>query len=234
MKIQILASGSKGNCYLIEDGHTSVLIDAGITYREINKKLNFKSSRINGVLITHEHGDHANGIPSIDGKLACKIYMTQGTFYALPKQPMMVQLIVPLVQFELGTFLVLPFTVEHDAAHPVGYLIKSNVTNEQLLFATDTAYLRYTFGSVNYLMVECNYDEQTLNSRVAAGHIDSFLAERVKKSHMGLATVVELIKANDLKKLRQIYLLHMSDGNANEDLIKRKIQEVSGAQVIVC
>ena len=102
------------------------------------------------------------------------------------------------------------------------------------MYATDTYYLRYTFPALDYLMVECNYDNTTLMDNLNAGRIPQVYGHRVLKSHMGLDTLLQMLGAANLTKIKRIYLLHLSDANANEALIKQRIQEATGAVVTIC
>lgn len=137
------------------------------------------------------------------------------------------------VEVEIGTFTVVPFGVVHDATDPVGFMIDSSVTKERLIFLTDTVYSPYRFADITILMIECNYDLETLDKKVAEGRLDPSLRNRVRRSHMSLDQVIELLQANDLSKLKRVYLMHLSDGNSNEELMKRRVQEVTGVPVVV-
>ncbi len=135
---------------------------------------------------------------------------------------------------KIGSFQVLPFDVQHDAAEPLGFLIESTVTGERLLFFTDTYYLKYTFERLSVIMAECNYSTEIIKENVKNGSIPEAHKNRVIRSHMSIETLLEFIKANDTSQLKKIYLLHMSDGNSNEDEFKRRVQEVTGIEVEVC
>jgi len=82
MEIKALATGSKGNCYHITDGSTPLLLEAGIQFKEIQRKLNFQTSNIAGCLITHEHQDHCKGVKTILER-GLNVYMSKGTKEAL-------------------------------------------------------------------------------------------------------------------------------------------------------
>ena len=119
--------------------------------------------------------------------------------------------------------------VEHDVPEPLGFLLKSDVTGEKLLYFTDTYYLKYTFKGLNYIMGECNYSIETLNK-----DLNPTLRDRILESHMSLEHFVEFLQANDLSELKEIYLLHLSNDNSDEDLFKKTIQKITGIEVYVC
>lgn len=136
--------------------------------------------------------------------------------------------------FTIGSFKILPFPVEHDAAEPLGFLIESLVSGERLLFFTDTYYIKFNFKNINVLMCECNYSMDIINEKVAGEEISESHKNRVIRSHMSLETLMNFILACDISKLEKIYLLHMSDGNSDEAEFKKKIQEITGIEVEVC
>lgn len=228
MQIQILASGSKGNCYRVSDGFTSVLLDCGIAFNEIQQQLKFKTSEISAALVTHCHMDHIKSAKHL-AKVGVDIYSSEGTFDAAQLSGHRFKAIKSMQVFEIGTLSILPFDVQHDAPEPLGFIVKSNRTGEKLLYFTDTYYLKYKFSGLNYILGECNYSNQTL----AAG-INPTLKSRIIESHMSLNHFLDLLKANDLSNIKAIYLLHLSDGNSDAELFKREVQKLTGTQVFVC
>lgn len=233
MKITSLASGSSGNCYHINDGQTSLLIECGLPFTKIKESLNYTTSDLSGVLISHEHGDHSKAAKDLC-KAGIDVYTTRGTAEAIgiDKSYRWVP-ITKMVEVEIGTLTVVPFEVVHDAADPVGFMIDSSVTGDRLVFLTDTVYSKYRFAGMTILMIECNYDLKTLNKNDSEGVINSSLRNRVRRSHMGLDQVIELLQANDLTRLKRVYLMHLSNLNSDEELMKRRVQEVTGVLVEV-
>ena len=136
--------------------------------------------------------------------------------------------------FTLGTFRVLPFDTQHDAPEPLGFLLKSTVTDEKLLYFTDTYYLKYKFTGITHILCEANYDPEILRRRVASGEVPGMLADRVISSHMSIGHLEDFLRACDLSKLRKIWLCHLSDGNSNAAEFRRRIQRLTGVEVEVC
>ena len=231
MVIKILASGSKGNCCWISDGKTSLLLEAGIPIRDIQR--NFKLTGLGGCLITHEHGDHAKAGADLM-KRSVDIYTSQGTATARSWKSYRLHTVKSGCYFEVGTFKVMPFELEHDAAEPLGFFIISQETQERLLYITDTHYARYRFNNLTHIMCECNYDKEILLNNVKNGVIDPFLAQRIMRNHMSIETVIEMLQANNLTLLQQIYLLHLSEANSDAEVFKKRIQRLTGAEVYVC
>lgn len=234
MKITVLASGSKGNCYKIESRNTALLIECGIPIREIREKLGFNLSGIDGVLVTHEHQDHAKAVPDLV-RMGQLVYMTNGTKNAVAVKPSLVN-IFKKTNIEnrydrviIGDFIIQPFEVIHDAQEPVGFLIVDSKSFESLVFITDTMYSKYTFKP-HYLMLEVNYNKESINENLA----NAYLRGRIKNNHMSLETAIEFLNACDLSVCKQIYVLHLSDNNSDAVYIKKEIQKVTGIPVEIC
>lgn len=228
MDIQVLTSGSKGNCYRVTDGRTPLLLECGIPFAQIRKALDFGTAAIAGCLLTHEHGDHAKAVKDVL-KAGIDVYTSKGTASALKLESHRLRVVKPRRRFTVGTWNVLPFDTVHDAEEPLGFLLDSE--DERLLFATDTAYLRYRFPGLTNVMVECNYDLETLKANVAAGVVDREVKRRVLRSHMSLENAKKFLKANDLRKVREIVLLHLSDDNSDARRFKREVQQLTGKEV---
>lgn len=234
MRIEVLASGSSGNCTYISDGATALLLDAGLPYTRIQTELwglGLKIEDISGVLVTHEHGDHAKAAKDFARRMK-KVVMSKGTEEALNLQQVRsVAALKPMFHKTIGTFIVVGFPVEHDAAEPFGFWIISEKTNETLLFVTDTQFVRYKFYSIDYLLIECNYVHSVLEDNVRSGALP--YGRRVEDSHMSLDTLEELIKSLGPHPIKEIHVLHLSDKNSDEAFIEERIQAVSGSLVFV-
>jgi len=230
MEIHVLASSSRGNCYRVSDGSTPLLLECGIRFADIRQKLHFHLSEIAGCLCSHEHGDHSKAVKDVI-KAGIDCYMSKGTADALGVSGHRVHIIKAREQFQIGAWIILPFETEHDAAEPLGFLLASGA--EKLLFATDTAYIRYKFSGLTHIMIEANYDADILQENVKAGIIPAELRKRIRRSHFDLQNVKEFFRANDLSKVKEIHLLHLSDNNSDAEMFKRQIQEISGKSVYV-
>ncbi len=233
MQITVLASGSTGNAYRISDGKTSLLLDAGIPIKAIQVGCQFKVTQIRGCFVSHAHNDHSKAAKEL-ARLGMDIYTSQGTIDACKLTGHRIHAVKALEEITVGTFQVLPFDVEHDAPEPLGFLFTSIETGEKLLYFTDTYYIKYRFQGLTHIMAECNYDKDSLQRSVDAGYIPLELVPRLMKSHMSLEHFLDLLRANDLRKVRQIYLLHLSDNNSDEIRFKEEVQKLTGAEVYVC
>lgn len=231
VEIRVLASGSRGNCYFATDGVTPVLLEAGISWKEIQRGLDFKTSEIAGCLAGHEHQDHSKAVKDVM-KAGIDCYLSRGTAEALWVAGHRVKIIRAREQFQLGSWTVLPFDTIHDAAEPVGFLL-ANRDGDKLLYLTDTAYCRYRFRGLTHIMIECNYAMDILRTNVEVGDVPVELKNRLLKSHMSLETVKGFLRANDLSRVQEIWLLHLSDGNSDAERFRREIMELTGKPVYV-
>ncbi|WP_018249742.1 MBL fold metallo-hydrolase [Orenia marismortui] len=236
--ITTLASGSKGNCYYITDGSTPLLLECGISIKEIRKGTEFRLGEVEGCLITHEHGDHIKAAVDV-ARAGIDCYMSKGTFdsYGFGSHRFNIidreVLTDRYLQLIIGSWVIKPFAVNHDAIEPLGFLLFSKETGERLLFATDTFYLKGVFPGLNYIMIECNYALDILNENIRSGRVPAVQKKRLLKSHFSLENVKEFLKANDLTQVKEIHLLHLSDRNSDEERFKREIQELTGKIVYI-
>lgn len=225
------ASGSSGNCYRITDGRTPLLLECGIQYKQIQKGCGFRLSEIKACLISHEHFDHSKAVKDIM-RAGIDCYISAGTAEALGLSGHRLHIIKAKQQFRIGTWTILPFDTQHDAAEPLGFLL-ANQDGDKLLYATDTYYIRYRFRGLTHIAVECNYSLDILKRNVEAGAVPKELKSRILKSHFSLENVKRFLQANDLSRVQEIWLLHLSDGNSDAERFKQEIQELTGKMVFI-
>lgn len=227
MDIKVIASGSSGNAYLIGDGRTRLLLDAGIPFRRIQIGCGFRTSTIDACLVTHRHGDHAAAIPKLIQR-GITVYSNDN----VAERYKGVQKLTERKEYPIGTFRILPFMAEHDVPC-FGYQVTSEETGEKLVYITDSAYVRYTFTGLTHIMIEANYAEDIMIGNVRDGKVPLSLAARIAGTHMSIGTLLDLLRANDMTKVRQIYLLHLSDNNSDAEAFKKMVQQETGAEVYI-
>lgn len=242
MDIKILASGSGGNCYRVSDGATTLLLDAGIPIQAIRRGCEFKLSEVSGALITHRHNDHSKAVSDLlragidvcaredvfDAKGAAGHRCKPITGAIGPDGKIMVRHTV-----DIGSFMVVPFDCHHDVPN-LGFYLHSYFTGENLLYFTDTYYIEPVFPNLHYIMAEANYSSEALAESIKDGRLPPAFKKRIVQSHMSIDNLLEMLKQNDLSKVKQIYLLHLSDNNSREEEFKRRVQAVAGCEVYVC
>jgi len=225
--IRVLASGSSGNCYYVSDGKTDMLLDAGIPFKKIQERCGFHTSTIAAALITHRHGDHAKAVPELLRR-GTAVYGNNDTCALFPEIHVM-QFGIP---YHIGTWIVRIFPCQHDV-ECYGYLLQSDATGERLLYFTDTAFIRYKFTDIDYIMAEANYSFDVLADNAKNSKLPYFVSERVLHTHMSIDTLLDFLKANMLSKVKEIYLLHLSNANSDAMDFKCRVEEETGAAVYV-
>lgn len=230
IEITCLASGSSGNAYRVTDGRSPLLLEAGISWKLIQQGLNFQAAELAGCLVSHSHGDHCKAVKDAV-KAGVDCYMSAPTAEAIGITSHRIRLIEAKRQFVLGSWTILPFSVEHDVP-ALGFLLVSD-NGGRLLYLTDTAYCRYRFNGLTAIMLEVNYSLDVLRANVESGLIAPEMKNRIIKSHMSLETAKGLLKANDLNKVQEIHLIHLSNDNSHAERFKREIQSATGKPVYV-
>lgn len=189
------------------------------------------SARLRLALYLTSTFDHSKAVKEIM-RAGIDCYISAGTVEALGLSGHRLNIIKAKQQFRIGTWTALPFDTQHDAAEPLGFLL-ANQAGDKLLYATDTYYIRYKFHGLTHIMVECNYSLDILKRNVDAGAVPKELKSRILKSHFSLENVKKFLQANDLSKVQEIWLLHLSDGNSDAEKFKREVQELTGRMVFV-
>lgn len=231
INITALASSSKGNCYHIDDGSSPLLIECGIPIKRIKEGIGFTLSTLAGCVVSHSHADHCKAAPDLM-KAGVDIYTSQGTIDLRGYTGHRIKPVEALKQFAVGSWVILPFDVQHDDAEPLAYMLQNNA-GDRLLYATDTFYIKYKFKGLTHIMIEANYDEQVLLDNVQSGSVHPALKRRIRRSHFSLENVKQFLLANDLSKVQEIWLIHLSAENSNAEQFKKEIQELTGKPVIV-
>ena len=170
--------------------------------------------------------DHSKAVKDII-RAGIDCYIAAGTAEALGLSGHRVHIIKARQQFRIGTWTVLPFDTQHDAREPLGFLL-ANQDGDKLLYATDTYYIRYRFSGLTHIMIEANYSLDILKRNVEAGAVPKELKTRILKSHFSLENVKKFLLANDLSRVQEIWLLHLSDGNSDAERFKREVMELTG------
>ncbi len=232
IRVEPLGSSSAGNAYLIDDGHTRLLLEAGIRYRDLQRALRFQLHSVAACLITHEHQDHCKSVREVM-RAGIDVFASKGTFKALDlTDSHRAHEVPPLEPFALGSWKVMPFDVQHDVSEPYGYLMETKYGGK-LVFLSDTYYCKYRFVNLTHILIETNYSKDVLDANVREGRVAHDLRGRILRSHMSLETAKAFLQANDLSQVQEIWLLHLSDANADEARFLREIQALTGKQVIV-
>jgi len=216
MKLKILNSGSAGNCYILENETSALIIECGVKFSDIKKALDFNLNKVAGVLVSHEHQDHCKSIKDVVAA-GLDVYCSEGTKQSMGVRSHRIKPLVNQRKRYIGGFTVMPFDVKHNCKEPFGFIINHPECGN-VLFITDSYYVAYTFKNLNNILVEANYSTDIVNQRLIDGNIHGKVRDRLIESHMSLDTCKALLRANDLTAVNNIILIHLSDGNSNAEL----------------
>jgi phosphoribosyl 1,2-cyclic phosphodiesterase len=209
----------------MSDGETTIIIDPGISWNKVKERLEFKTSEIAAVCLTHEHLDHSKAVEAAAGA-GIDIYLLPETRKSLKLDGHRYNDIVLNQNFRVGSFQIKAFRLEHDVPS-CGFLFLSDC-GEKAVFIIDSFYCRFRFSSLNLIAIGINYSKSTL-----APDLNPTRKQRLYSSHMSLENAIKFFNANDLSKVREIHLLHMSRDNSDPEMFKKKIQEATGKPVYI-
>lgn len=230
MKLKTISTGSIGNSYILETNTETLIIECGVTFAKIKQAIDFNVSKIQGCIVTHEHSDHAKYINDYM-RNGVKVFSTNGTFRKTGfsvKSHNQIEINTSKT-FEVGNFKIKAFDINHDAEEPFGFLIYHPECGTTL-YLTDTSYSNYVFNGLNNLIIECNYSEQIIEKKLNG---KEFLRDRIIGSHMSLETLLELLSKNDLSKVNNIVLIHLSNSNSNAIEFKNAVRKATNCNVVV-
>lgn len=233
MQIDVLASSSLGNAYIVSDGETSILLDAGIPYKELQAKSNFKVNEVAACLVSHEHGDHSRAVKDLI-KGAVDVYALPETLTALGvSEHHRTHSVEPSKTYTIKTFEIMPVAMHHDVPC-VGYMLYSKNTNERLFFATDTYKITVNPQSIDYLIFEINYQKEIVNELVNQGKVEPGIRARLLFSHYELSKALSWLNKIDKSRLKRIYVAHLSSGHSNAEQIKNAVIGETGVPTTIC
>lgn len=230
MRVTVLGSGSGGNSILVESGDTRLLVDAGFSGRDLERRLaavEVDPRSLSALLITHDHGDHTRGMGVIARRWRIPLYLTELTRSACQKlldgseEVRLYQSASPL---EIGELTVGPFLTVHDAIDPVAISVTESTTGEKLGIATDlgrpTAAVRHALQECDLLILEANHDEIMLRESDYPWSIKA----RISGSHGHLSNraAAELARELAHPELCAVVLAHLSE-RANAPELAREV-----------
>lgn len=197
MKLKVLDSGSSGNCYILENKTEALIIEAGISFKEVKIALDFNISKIVGVIASHIHSDHSKAVSE---------YEKAGIPVFKPYESEMEQQVR-----KYGKFVIKSFPLVHDVPC-FGFLIHHPECGK-VLYASDTEYVKYRFKNLSNILVEANYSKDLLSESGEAAE----KRNHVLSGHMEIGTTCEFLRVNQNPELRNVMLLHLSEDNADSD-----------------
>lgn len=224
-----LASSSKGNAYLVSNSSTTILLEAGLSMKELRRRSPVQISSLDAAFITHEHMDHAKCAKKLCD-IGVPVYMSEGTAIALDLED--ANIIDSHEPVEVGTLKITAFDTYHNTAQPFGYAVEDMDTKERLLFAVDTVNLNVRWSGLTQIAIECNYEDALLGRLT---RLPDKVKERIRRSHMEIKTAIKYLHKLDLRNVRTIYLLHMSSSSGDAGrFLDRFEREFPGINIHIC
>jgi len=224
LEVNVLASGSSGNALLLRSGGCSVLVDAGLSARQLSARIEscgVAPESLSGILLTHEHGDHTRGLKVLLAKHRIPVFANPLTADHLKRAGLVAEwnLFSSGAAFQLGHFEILAFSVPHDAADPVGFVLRSNGSGFGVL--TDLGYAtRHVVESVRgvkALLIETNHDEALLQKDTRRPWP---VKQRIlsRHGHLSNAAAAALVADVATEALTHVLLGHLSRDCNSPDL----------------
>lgn len=230
MRFASLGSGSRGNGTLVEAGETLLLVDCGFPLRETEQRLarlGITPGQLHAVLVTHEHGDHCNGVRVLANRYRLPVYMTAGTARARALQEVERGVTIDSHSaFRIGDVDVQPVAVPHDAAEPVQYVFEW--AGKRLGVLTDlgavTPFVREHYCRCDALLLESNHCVDML----ARGPYPPSLKLRVggRFGHLSNAQAAALLEEIEVRRLQHLVIAHLSEKNNTLERVQASLAEV--------
>jgi phosphoribosyl 1,2-cyclic phosphodiesterase len=221
--IASIASGSNGNCYYLENNDDAILVDAGISARQIVERmarLGLSVSKLRGVFISHEHSDHIRGLDAFTRRYAVPVFITSKTYSSYGKtiRGSALNFFAPGMQVKLGKICVNPFLKSHDAAEPCSFSVSSGsktvavMTDIGCKCASVTSHIK----NADAVFLESNYDDDMLQT----GYYPPYLKARISSDigHLSNIQSAELLLEHASSRLKHVFLSHLSANNNTPEL----------------
>jgi phosphoribosyl 1,2-cyclic phosphodiesterase len=229
-----LGSGSGGNALVVEAGASRVMVDCGFSVDETERRLarlGLAPAHLAGIVVTHEHGDHAEGAVPFARRHGLRVWLTHGTLQAALNgcaPDAVVNVIDSHAAFAVGALEVAPFPVPHDAREPVQLVLGDGARRLGVLtdIGTSTRHVEAMLSGCDALVLECNHDTQLL----AEGPYPGWLKARIGGpfGHLANAAAGELLAAIDRSKLRHVIAAHLSETNNRPELARAALAGALG------
>jgi phosphoribosyl 1,2-cyclic phosphodiesterase len=227
----MLASGSRGNSIYVSDGETSVLIDAGLSGVELERRMNsqnINAADIDAIIVSHEHSDHIQGVGVLARRYSLPVYISSETYNTASAQLGSIRHIHNFscgTEFCINQLKIRPFSISHDASDPAGFTLGCN--GQKVGIATDlgivTAMVRQHLKNCGCLIIEANHDIPMLEE----GPYPWSVKQRVKgrTGHLSNESSRELLMDIIHDKLSHVILAHLSETNNTPEKAFRVVTE---------
>lgn len=234
VSLTVLASGSRGNCSVLASSRTRILVDAGLSCREIFRRMNLAGDHalnLSAVIVSHEHSDHVGGLDVLARKLNIPVYMTGATYqawqrWARDKRDGVKAALARIESFEagrsftVGDIAVSPFTIPHDAADPVGFTFRTEGVKVGIV--TDLGYMpasvAHNIRGCDGLVIESNHDVEMLRGGPYPWVVKQRVMSRV--GHLSNEALAQFFASDYDGSAAFLVLAHLSEQNNHPDLAR--------------
>lgn len=236
--ISSLNSGSNANCYYIGNLHEAVLVDAGLSCRETEKRmkgLGLSMEKVKAIFVSHEHSDHITGLPGISKKFKLPVYITAATLgnSRIPLEPELIRSFKHGKTVSIGALSVTPFSKNHDARDPHSFVVSGNGVNIGVI--TDIGHackqvIKY-FSQCHAAFLESNYCDEMLTN----GNYPYHLKQRISsdEGHLSNAQALDLFTNYRSSFLKLLILSHLSKNNNKPDIVDQLFKQHAGSTEII-
>jgi phosphoribosyl 1,2-cyclic phosphodiesterase len=234
MRFASLGSGSAGNATLVEVNQSRLLLDCGFSVREMVlrlERLGITPEQLNGIVVTHEHDDHARGAFKLAAKFDLLVYLSYGTFkmcerYLPETHSLRIEIIDSHTDFAVADIGVSPFPVPHDAREPTQFTFTDGQSKLGILtdVGSSTPHIERVLSGCDALMLECNHDRFMLEKGPYAKPLKDRVGGRL--GHLDNQSAAQLLAKLDNAKLKHIVAAHLSEKNNTPTLAKEALSAV--------
>lgn len=229
MDLIVIGSNSKGNSYILNGRNSALLIECGMPYSDIQKAINFNVEKIELALVSHEHMDHSKSMQKVL-EAGIPIASSKGTFEACKiSENQNVIILSHGKKMQYKDWTISAFSVEHDAAEPLGFIIE-HVDCGRVLFLTDTYMLKYNLGAFDHVIIEANYSQKIVDKLREGKKHNQFLEKRRLTAHMSFETTLLTLQRLDLTNCKSIVLIHLSDIMTDEKEFVKQCESMFGVE----
>jgi phosphoribosyl 1,2-cyclic phosphodiesterase len=222
MRVDLLASGSKGNCCVVRDGTTCLLIDCGSTKKYLSEalaKTGVSHDDIDALLITHDHSDHISQI---------RMFADLPVYAPIDLPETDIFHVRPMQKFTIETLEITPLALSHDAPHTTGYILSSG--QEKLVYITDTGYVNQRYfpllRDADTIVMESNHDVQMLMHTRRPQYVKARIYS--DEGHLNNEDCAEVLNQIVTPKTKTIFLAHISQqGNTREKALEASVRRLS-------
>lgn len=237
--ITSLNSGSNGNCYYVGNDKEAILVDAGISCREIErrmKRLELSMQKVQAVLVSHEHSDHIRGIPTLAGKYKLPVYITESTHHhgGLHLDSGLVRSFSAYQPIVIGDMTITAFPKWHDASDPYSFIVSCGEVKVGVFtdIGSPCEHVVRHFRQCHAAFLETNYDEDMLQNGRYPWHLKKRISS--ERGHLSNKQALELFRAHRPPFMSHLFLSHLSQDNNCPELVQQLFNaHANGTRILV-